>query len=232
MSRSLGLLTASTDPCLCDSVVAAGMQYLWLDAEHTGLTAAEVERVVHRVSSPEFDVLVRVPSNDFDTIATFANTGVDELVLPRLRTVEELRSAWESMRFPPDGVRPRQVVAATGWGTEHSAQPRLSVIVETVDAADALAEFIDSGLVSAWWLGQKDLRDDHLRRGGDEAGLAERVERVLDLWRQADCEFGWSVTSTEAIGSVWDAGGRRCSVYWDQYLAGHLRQAWVAGRDG
>ena len=143
--RSLGVLTSSTDACLVDAVAAAGLDYLWLDAEHTGLTPGDVTGVVRQLAATTVEVLVRVPSVDFDTLVTYANCGVDELVLPRVRSIDEVRQAWQAVRFPPDGLRPRQVVASTRWGTDHSAVTRLSMIVETVDAADHLVRLRHDG---------------------------------------------------------------------------------------
>lgn len=226
--RQLGLLTSSSDAILLDSVVGAGMDFLWLDAEFTGVSAADAGDVARRLRGRGVTTLVRVPTIAEDTLVTYANMGVDEIVLPRVRTVAEIQQAWTCLTYPPLGARPRQVTAASGWGASWDRDPAISMIVETMDAVRALPEILAGGQLSGFWLGHKDLLDDYAREVGEEAGFDEVVAGVVETLRAAGACFGWGVPEPAEVEAVWAAGASRCALYWDVHLPRHLERSTVA----
>ncbi|MCR1781328.1 hypothetical protein KVF89_02175 [Nocardioides carbamazepini] len=227
--RQLGLLTSSVDPVLVDSVTQAGMDFLWLDAEYTGLTPNQVGDVVRRLANSGTRTMVRVPNLDPGTLLTFANTGVDELVLPRVRTLEDIEQARAWLTYPPAGIRPRQVVPATDWGTSYDRQPDVSIIVETMEAVRCLDRIAQAGCVATYWLGPKDLSDDHEHEGGARGAFDDVLNALLDTLRDADLQFGWGVPDPSDVASVWQAGASRCALYWDVHLARHLTRSTGTG---
>lgn len=224
----LGLLTSSSDPMLIDAVAAAGMDFLWLDAEYTGVSAAVAGDVVRRLSGRGVETLIRVPTVAEDSLVTFANMGVDEIVLPRVRTVEEVQRAWTCLTYPPLGERPRQVTAASAWGASWDRQPAISMIVETMDAVRALPQILDGGQLSGYWLGHKDLLDDYVREVGEKAGFDELVAGVVETLSLSRACFGWGVPEPSDVDAVWAAGASRCALYWDVHLPRHLERSTVA----
>jgi 4-hydroxy-2-oxoheptanedioate aldolase len=220
---SVGLLTSSTDLCMLDSAGRAGLAYVWLDAEHTGLAPAALAAAVRVLRCHGTEVHVRVPSTDFDTLVTYANTGVDEVVLPRIQSLAEVQAAWASLSFPPTGCRPRQVVAATGWGSDYAGGPRLSVIIETIQAVEALPELTKYRPISHFWIGHKDLTDDYQRHGSNSAEISDIIAGVVGQLETAGSNFGWAVTDPDSVTQVWKAGGARCALYWDVFLQQFFR---------
>ena len=124
---------------------------------------------------------MRVPNLDPDLLTTYANTGVAELVLPRVRSIGELTAAGAALRYAPAGNRSRQVVPATAYGADWDREVRVSVIIETVDAVSIAAEMAAHPLVAGVWIGPRDLEDDHLRQGlpVDMAGLVGELTAGL-----------------------------------------------------
>lgn len=225
IGRQLGLLTSSTDPMLIDSVAEAGMDFLWLDAEYTGVTPTRASDAVHRLGGRGVSTLIRVPSIDPDCLVTYANVGVDEIVLPRVRSADEVERAWSALTYPPQGRRPRQVVPASAWGARFDRQPRISMIVETIGAVEALPKLLESGWLSGFWIGHKDLFDDYVREVGDEPGFGDYVEGVVDQFRAAGVTFGWGVSEPADVEAVWVTGATRCAIYWDMHLPRHLARS-------
>lgn len=224
-NRQFGLLTSSCDPILIDSVAQAGMDFLWLDAEFTGLSAAQVGHVVHRVKGRGVSTLVRVPAIDQDTLVTFANMGVDEIVLPRVRTLDQVERACAAVTYPPEGERPRQVTPATAWGARYDSQPVVSIIVETLDAVRALPRLLENGRLFSFWLGHNDLSDDYAREYGNTEGFEDYVAEVFETLRQAGASFGHGVPDPSEAELVWASGATRCALYWDVHLHRHLARS-------
>jgi 2-keto-3-deoxy-L-rhamnonate aldolase RhmA len=226
--HQLGLLTSSCDPILVDSVAEAGLDFLWLDAEYTGLSASEAAHVVRRLGG-SVRTLIRVPAVDEDPLVTFANMGIDEIVLPRVRTIDEIERAYSCLTYPPHGQRPRQVIPASAWGARYDRQPEISMIVETVDAVRALPRILDAERLASYWIGHKDLLDDFVREGGDKTGFDDLVAQVVETLRLAGVRFGWGVPEPSEVEAVWATGATRCALYWDLHLPRHLARSAVAG---
>ncbi|GAP58742.1 hpch/Hpai aldolase [Arthrobacter sp. Hiyo1] len=97
--RQVGLITAEPTPTLLSVVAYRNLDFVVLDAEQTTLTLQQCADAVQRLSGANTRVAVRVPDLDDMTLVAFANTGVDEIVLPRVRHPKELERAYRATRF-------------------------------------------------------------------------------------------------------------------------------------
>ncbi len=228
----VGVQTGNPDRLLVDTCLLAGVDFLWLDAEHTDLTARDVEAVVARARGNRASVLVRVPSLDLDTLLTFANSGVDEIVLPRITAATELQQARHLLSFPPRGARPRQLTPGSGYGSAWTVDVRLSAIVETVAAFDAVAEIGASGIADTLWIGTKDLQDDFVRSGRLEAqSIDSAVQQLADEIHALGVSLGIGATDVNGVERALALGAHRCSVYWEAYVANCIGQLLVSRGD-
>ncbi|NUS59265.1 MAG: hypothetical protein HOV66_31060 [Streptomycetaceae bacterium] len=210
----IGLVTTDTGPLLLNHVRLAGLPFLVLDAEHTGLTPARCAEAVRALSMSDTRVCVRVPDGSPATLAEFVNTGADEIVLPRVLCMADIEEAAAALRYAPEGLRSRAPSAANGYG-ENWKVPALSVIIETVDAVDAAAKIATSDLICRAWLGLADLRGDLARQRPDEP-LDEIVDELLRTF--ADRELVVPVARPDAAAEMYRRGARSCYLYWDKYL--------------
>lgn len=216
MSR-LGLLTAEPSPHLLDQVVAAGLSFVIVDAEWTTIGPAECAAAARQLQGSGTEAFVRVPEIDDATLVTYANTGVDEIVLPQVRTLPEIESAWRAVRFPPAGRRPRQPTRANGFGASWNNVPRLSAIIETVESVRGASELARSGLLAGAWFGATDLADDAARIGED-IDLVATGESMLTCFADEDLAFGMPVASAADAEAQFQRGVDRCFVHWDRLV--------------
>lgn len=218
----VGLITADPTPTLLGLLEVAGIDSIVIDAEQTGITVAACADAVQRLRGSGVRVGIRVPALDDDCLLAFANTGADELVLPRVRRVEELESAHRATRFPPEGERPRQVSPASRYGTAYAHVPVLSVLVETTDAVDAIEQFAAHPLFEGAWIGPTDLADDLAR--ADRAGeLDSAVQRVIDVVAASGHPIGLPAPSAARATEVHARGANRAAVYWEREVTATLR---------
>ena len=224
----VGLITADPTPTLLGLLDVLGVDSIVIDAEQTGITAAQCTDAVQRLAASGVRVGVRVPELRDDCLLTFANTGADELVLPRVRSVSELEAAYRATRFPPLGERPRQVSRASRYGTEYTHVPVLSVLFETVEAVDAVREFAAHELFAGGWIGPTDLVDD-LSRHDRADELDARVQDVIDVVAGAGHPIGLPAPSAARAGEVHARGASRSAIYWEREVTATLR-ALVAAR--
>jgi 2-keto-3-deoxy-L-rhamnonate aldolase RhmA len=217
VTRAIGVLTAELSPLLLDHLIIAGLDFVVLDAEQTGLTPPDCAAAVRQLSGSATKTCVRVPDLDAATLVSFANTGVAELVLPQVRSMVDVEHAWEAVHYPPDGTRPRQPSPASRFGSDWSRAPALSVIIETVEALEIASALATSHLLAGAWIGLTDLRAD-LAQHGREAELEAAVDEILSHFAAAGASLGLPASGPDAARSAFDRGAARCLVYWETYL--------------
>ncbi|MET3142306.1 MULTISPECIES: aldolase/citrate lyase family protein [unclassified Arthrobacter] len=223
LERSVGIITADPTPTLLALLAHATIDFLVLDAEQTGITVQQCSDVVQRLAGSGVKVAVRVPDLDRNTLVAFANTGVAEIVLPQVRTVDELERAYEATRYAPAGSRPRQVTPASAFGMDYSFAPVITVLFETAEAVERVKEFVGSEAFGGGWVGPTDLAADLLRHGDERPeALQEAVQRVVDVVAGASRSIGLPAPGMAAAAGVFERGADRCAVYWEKELASML----------
>ncbi|MET4618609.1 2-keto-3-deoxy-L-rhamnonate aldolase RhmA [Arthrobacter sp. 2762] len=223
LKRSVGIITADPTPTLLALLAHAEVDFLVLDAEQTGISIRACGDVVQRLAGTGVRVAVRVPDLEPNTLVAFANTGVGEIVLPQVRTVDQLEQAYEATRYAPMGSRPHQVTPASSFGMDYSFSPLLTVLFETAEAVQRVKEFVDSEAFGGGWVGPTDLAAD-LRRHGEERpeALQEAIQRVVDIVAGAGCSIGVPAPAMADAATVFSRGADRCAVYWEKEVAAML----------
>jgi 2-keto-3-deoxy-L-rhamnonate aldolase RhmA len=222
--RSIGLLTGEPSRLLLAQAVAAGMGFVVVDAEQTGVTPRECADVVATLSGSGTEVVIRVPSLDEATLVTFANTGADELLLPQVREVSEVEAAFRAVQFAPTGHRSRQVSPASRYGTDFSRPPRLSVLIETVEAAESAERFATCPWLFSAWIGPTDLADDLARRRPEGAeALPQAVKHIVTTFVEHGASIGLPAADAASARSAFERGADRVSVYWEKFVGSALR---------
>lgn len=215
----LGLLTVGSGPTVLDLALAHQLDFVWLDAEYTALGVPECFDMARILAGTEVRSIVRVPNLEPDTLITFANSGIDEIVLPRVRSTDEVARAAEVLRYPPKGSRPRGVGPASGYGAGWERSPAISVLVETRDAVEALDELCDMASVDAFWLGPKDLEDDYESNPGATGfDLDAVLAGITDKLRSRGLGWGVGASTRQALRNAISGGAERCAIYWEPFI--------------
>jgi 2-keto-3-deoxy-L-rhamnonate aldolase RhmA len=221
--RSIGLLTGEPSRMLLSQAVAAGLSFVVVDAEQTGLSARDCADVVHALNGSGTEVVVRVPDLTEQTLVTFANTGVDELLLPQVRDLAQVEAAYRAVQFAPGGRRSRQVSPASRYGTDFSRAPRLSVLIETVEAVTSADLLATSPLIASAWIGPTDLGDDLSRQSPDDPeALSQAVKHVLTTFLEHRASIGLPAADAQSARAAFERGADRVSVYWEKFVGSAL----------
>lgn len=194
-----------------------GIGTVVLDAEQTGLTPKECGQIVGHLQGSSVSVAVRLPDVEYDSVLSYANTGVDELVLPRLTTVDELEYAFQLTRYPPAGDRPIQTNFSNRYGMDYSRVPVLSVLFETAESVERIEEFVASSCFAGGWIGMTDLRSD-LERLGKADKLSEYASRVMKAVGSSGHPIGLPLAHPRDISRTFSSGATRVALYWEKYL--------------
>ena len=126
--------------------LAASVDFLWIDTEHTHLSHESVLAHLIAARACGTPALVRVPTSDVGRIKPLLDIGADGIIVPQVRSAEEVRAIVAACRYPPLGTRgfgPRRAGAygRAAHGKEYFEQANASIFVAVqIENCDALAD--------------------------------------------------------------------------------------------
>lgn len=187
---SIGSWCLSGNPLAAETIAAQGFEWVMVDIEHFQIdvaAAANCFRGIQLMGSVPF---VRLPACDPIWIKRFADAGALGIVIPLIRTADDVRNVVQWSRFPPMGRRPYGGGRVHFlYGRDHYiAQANQAVLVlvqiETPEAVDDLDEILAVEGIDGCFVGPTDLSlslgmplpgEPDERRDKLVASLAERI---------------------------------------------------------
>ncbi|WP_338876180.1 aldolase/citrate lyase family protein [Spirosoma sp. SC4-14] len=101
----LGILSNSTDPTVAELCGFSGLDFYMIDGEHSPVTTAQVQEIVRACEVSGITPLARVRSNDPKLILQFLDAGVMGIMMPGVKTVAEVETLVQAVKYPPLGNR-------------------------------------------------------------------------------------------------------------------------------
>lgn len=167
-------------------------EWLLVDFEHTPVdrsTAAQILSAISDVSGGRVTPLARVATGSVVEIKHALDAGAQGVIVPMIRSAEEVRAAVRHVRYPPDGERGAGGLAPhLGFGVSRpvyiqavNKEILFGVQVETAEAVEDIEAILDVPGVDLCFLGPNDL---HLALGypamfwSAEPRFASAVARV------------------------------------------------------
>jgi len=133
-----------------------GLDWVWVDLEHKNgspLDATGLERLVRAAQCGGTELVVRLPNGDPSTVRKALDTGIRNVVVPRVETADEVERAVRASRFEYDGEPGERGLAqgrASGYGTAfggersyhevEDANVQVGVLVENRTAVENIEE--------------------------------------------------------------------------------------------
>jgi len=154
---------------LNDAIVTEALSdlfdFVWIDTEHNPMPLDVVQAHVMATKGSNSAALVRVPANDPNLIKPVLDLGASGVIVPLVRTVDDVRRAVAACKYPPEGIRgfgPRRAShygQRSGpdyirWANEHVV---CVVQIELTEAVDNLAEIVRVPGLTSIVVGPNDL---------------------------------------------------------------------------
>lgn len=217
----LGARAATFSPTVIELYGELGLDFVWLDFEHTGPSpwdSTVFEALTRAAEAGGIELLVRLPSGDPPLIRKVLDAGVRNLLIPRVDSAEEVRAAVEATRFVY-GDGPGQRGAASGrsstWGTATDYQPTedasvcLGVMIEKRGAVDELEGVLSVPELGFVFVGPGDLSVQLGHPGEkDHPEVVETIDRVRDAALEAGVPIGRISHDPAGARDAIDAGYR------------------------
>jgi 2-dehydro-3-deoxyglucarate aldolase/4-hydroxy-2-oxoheptanedioate aldolase len=200
-----------TDPTITEALCSVA-DVVWVDMEHNALSLETVQAHFIATRGTDTAVLVRVPWNDPVLIKPILDMGADGIIVPMVRTVDEVRRAVAACRYPPEGIRGFGPRRASGFGRlggpEYCRLANESIIVvcqvEHIDAVNAIDDILAVPGLTSLLLGPQDLAGSMGHMGQPtHPEVTAAMERVLAKAVPAGIPVSIAIGSDPAVLAAW-----------------------------
>ena len=203
--------SAIAHPSVSVALARAGFDWLLFDLEHGTFTLPELRACLDAAAvAAELPVLARLPRPGSELTQQVTDLGVAGLLVPQVRSLDEVRVSCALASFPPDGRRGLGVGRYNYYGTAapdsvpvFPARPLVMIQIETVEALRLAGEIAAVPGVDALFIGPSDLgqalraEPDALVSGRRVDGVDDAVDLVVEAARNIGKPVGMWVPDPE-----------------------------------
>ncbi|QEC47571.1 aldolase [Baekduia soli] len=225
---SIGTFVAElATPNIGRLAASAGVDFMVIDQEHTGLTLESVKTIVSASRSYDLTPIVRVPDAQYHLIAGALDVGAMGIMVPQVETVEEAEQIVSWAKYPPAGERgcgiyyPDLLIEGGLGATElrHNDQTQLIIQIESVKGVEAVHELAAIEGIDVLWIGAADLTTTMGIPGQfDDPRYLEALQTVASAAQAAGKVAGMLSRTTDEAQLLLDLGYRMISHSADLWL--------------
>ncbi len=209
-----------TDPAISEILAFHGYDFVWIDAEHSPYSNADILRHIVALDAAGAASLVRVPWNDAVLIKPVLEMGPDGIIAPMVNTAREAADFVRACTYPPEGIRGYGPRRASRYGAvppeeyiKCSSEWLLKIVqIEHIKAVDSLEAICDVAGVDLLIVGPKDLSGSLGILGETRDSLIMPVyDRIAEICLKKKMPFGVSLAPNDEE-SIKEWIGRGISV--------------------
>ena len=208
---AVGTCVTFFDPTVSEAL-ARVLDFLWIDTEHNAMSLERVLGHLMATKGTQATPLVRVPANDPVLIKPVLDIGAAGVIVPLVKTADDVAMAVAACRYPPEGVRgfgPRRPSNYGACGAVEFCQQanRTIITIVQIEQREAL-ENIDAilavpGLTSIV-IGPNDLAASTGHTGQPwHPENIKAIDMVLDKSRAAGVPMGLAVNDDLEMLTRW-----------------------------
>jgi 2-keto-3-deoxy-L-rhamnonate aldolase RhmA len=161
---TLGCWLTLAHPSIAEIMSNAGFDWVVIDLEHSVITIKESEELIRIIELNGATPLVRLTSNNEQQIKRVMDSGAYGIIVPMIKTVDDVNLAISSMKYPPKGTRGVGLARAHEYGAAFNEylkwQDNKSIIIiqiEHIDAVNNLDSLFSVKEVDGYIVGPYDL---------------------------------------------------------------------------
>jgi len=185
--RLVGTFIQIAHPVMTEFVGKLGFDFVLIDSEHAAMHIETVQSLLQGLAATPTYGIVRIPTISYEYVATYLDAGADAILVPQIRTVEDVLKVQNAALYPPEGKRGIGPGRATDFGLrimEKKDSPNKETVViiqiETREALENLDAILSVGFYDMVFIGPGDL-SMNLGVFGDFANpiLTGEIERII-----------------------------------------------------
>jgi 2-keto-3-deoxy-L-rhamnonate aldolase RhmA len=224
--RLTGTIVSLASPEVAEVLSAAGFDWLFIDAEHSPLDAAAIQRIV--IGAGSTPCIVRLARGDEVSIKKALDVGAAGIIAPLINSAEQAAEVARHARYAPLGTRGVGVGRAHGYGfafQEYVARANDETVVvvqaEHIDAVNNIEAIVKVPGIDGVLIGPYDLSASLGRLGEvTHPDVVAAIERVTQVCRVAQMPLGIFGMTAEAVRPYTERGYTLLAVSIDTVLLG------------
>ena len=205
----LGCFQQILTPQLTEIMGWVGFDFLVIDAEHTSINLETIENLVRASSAAHMAPIIRINENNPSIISKVLDAGAQGVLLPQLRSKEDVLQFMEAVKYPPEGNRSFcRSVRAIKYTTELEERPDCfkrmneeviaALIVESVEAVTNIRQITSVKDLDFILLGPGDLSAAMGLTGQlDHPQVIEKLREVIKVAEEKGIATAAYVTSLD-----------------------------------
>jgi len=160
----IGLLWGSPD--LVEFCGYLGFDWIWLDGEHGRFSPYSLWDIARASEVGNIIPIIRAPRNDPKLLLGYFEAGIMGVIIPHVRTKEDIVKAVQAAKYPPLGRRSSGAIRPAKYGLfdhqkdyfrEANEETMVVAMVEDPDGMENLAEILSVEGLDAVVIGYSDL---------------------------------------------------------------------------
>jgi 2-keto-3-deoxy-L-rhamnonate aldolase RhmA len=207
----LGTVISLNDPIVTEALCTA-YDFLWIDTEHNPMPLDVVQGHLIAAKASGVTVLVRVPWNDAVLIKPVLDIGAHGVIVPMIRTPQDVELAVAACRYPPDGVRGFGPRRPSNYGRlggpefcKAANKAMITVVqVEHIEAVHQIDEIARVPGLTGLLVGPNDLSGSMGHMGEPRhPDVLNAIQKVIDAAHKAKVPVGIAIGDDVAMLSEW-----------------------------
>jgi 2-keto-3-deoxy-L-rhamnonate aldolase RhmA len=198
-----GIWITLEDPTVTEIVVELGVDWICVDMEHGSLSYKDVVAHARAARGSGVAVLTRIPAITVDAVKRALDLGIDGVILPLVRSAEDLEEGFRYARYPERGIRGVGGERAVHWGLRlhdyldiANEETMVIPLIETRQASADFERIVKVEGLEAIFFGPADLSASQGYLGQWQGpGVAEDILRITNIAREhgvAAGVIGWN----------------------------------------
>jgi 2-keto-3-deoxy-L-rhamnonate aldolase RhmA len=209
-------MISCAEPTVVELVGLCGYDFLYLDAEHSGLTTSHVQGVLLAADARGLPVIVNAADQTEPSIRLPQDLGAAGVTVPRFETVEQARELVRYGKYPPVGERgvgPRRAsdywLRFADYLERANADQMVFGKVESRAGLEAINEISAVEGLDGLWLGLFDLAATMgLMENPNDPTVYDAAHRIIAAAETNGLPVGAHAENVEGAARLMDSGAR------------------------
>ncbi|QDU13035.1 5-keto-4-deoxy-D-glucarate aldolase [Gimesia maris] len=220
-------LVSLSNPEVAEIFSEVGYDWLFLDAEHSTLSTADLQAIIGRVGN-RLPSLVRLQAPEEVSVKKTLDIGAAGIIAPQVNSAEQAANIVSWSRYSPEGTRGVGLGRAHGYGfafddylARANAETTVVVQAEHIDAVNAIEDIAQVPGVDAVLIGPYDLSASLKRIGEiDHPEVTGAIDHVTEVCQKNNIPLGIFGVTVDAVKPYIEKGFTLITVGVDTVMLG------------
>lgn len=222
---AFGIWLCVGSPILAEEAARVGFDWVLVDTQHGYWGHDAMINTFQVVGQTETELVARAAWNDTARIGQLLDAGALSLIVPMVNSRDEARQVVAAMRFPPKGIRSaggsRTLLHSPNYFNEANEEIMVTVMIETVEAAERADEILSVPGVDCCLIGSGDLALSMGMLGSETEAHEKVIRKVLETGRRHGVAMGFPAGTVEEALKRADQGfqlltcGSDIGAFWE-----------------